>query len=313
MEYKDASNKIKEIHSSICSRFIGKDHQVKQSLVAFFAGLHLLIEDKPGVGKTTLAHCLSKVLGLDMGRIQFTPDLIPGDITGMNIWDTQKGEFRFAPGPVFHPFLLADELNRAAARTQSALLEAMQEGQVTTDGETRPLPQPFFVVATQNPSNYSGTFALPEAQLDRFGISLSLEWPDPQWEEKILSLYQSENPVDGLEALLDSKEAQEIRALVRGVKVNEELSKWLCQIGRETRHSKQIQNGFSTRGLQHVLAAAQCLALWEGRDFLIPEDIMETAPWCGRHKLLLSAELKMEDQRGDRILRRMLEGMTIPA
>ncbi|MDA3850025.1 MAG: MoxR family ATPase, partial [Spirochaetaceae bacterium] len=239
-------------------------------------------------------------------------DLLPGDITGMNIWDDQKREFRFNPGPVFHSFLLADELNRAASRTQAALLEAMQESQVTTDGETRSLPEDFFVMATQNPSQYSGTFALPEAQLDRFGLSFSLGWPEEQMESTILTLYKSENPADGLKAEITGEEIAQLRQLVRQVKISDELAQWIVKLGTLSRKSNDLKNGFSTRGLQHLLAAAQGHALWEGRDFIIPEDILELAPWVARHKLQVSAEMKINRRQADFVIKKLQETLEIP-
>jgi len=312
MDNQKAAQIMEKTFNEVCRRFIGKEEQVKLALTAFFSGLHLLIEDRPGVGKTTLARCISRVLGLDMGRIQFTPDLLPGDITGMNIWEEKNGSFRFSKGPVFHQFVLADELNRAAARTQSALLEAMQESQVTVDGTTYILEEPFFVVATQNPSQYSGTFALPEAQLDRFGLSFSLDWPAPEFESQILHLYQSEDPAEGLEQQLSKEEILDIRQAVRKIRISEKVSQWLVQLGGMSRVSSQLQNGFSTRGLQHLLAAAQGRALWDGRDFVIPEDILELAPWVARHKLSVSPELRMENRQADYVLRHMLDNIKIP-
>lgn len=312
MDTQKAAQIMEKTFQEVCRRFIGKEEQVKLALTAFFSGLHLLIEDRPGVGKTTLARCISKVLGLDMGRIQFTPDLLPGDITGMNIWDESNNSFHFSKGPVFHQFVLADELNRAAARTQSALLEAMQESQVTVDGTTYPLEKPFFVVATQNPSQYSGTFALPEAQLDRFGLSFSLDWPAPEFESRILHMYQSEDPAEGLEQSISLKEILEVREAVRKVSLSEKVSQWLVKLGGMTRVSSQLQNGFSTRGLQHLLAAAQGKALWDGRDFVIPEDVLELAPWVARHKLSVSPELRMENRQADFVLRHMLDKLEIP-
>lgn len=313
MKTSQCSSLLLKSHREICRRFVGKDQQVKMALTAFFAGLHLLIEDRPGVGKTTLARCLCRVLDLDLGRIQFTPDLLPGDITGMNIWDREKGEFRLTRGPVFHSFLLADELNRAAARTQSALLEAMQEKQVTLDGVTHKLEEPFFVVATQNPSQYAGTFALPEAQLDRFGISFSLDWPEPEWEEKILGMYQLEDPSEGLTPSLNRQELIDLCESVRKVSLRPELSSWIVELGHKTRTSGKLQNGFSTRGLQHLLAAAQCLALWNERDFVIPEDVIEAAPYVARHKVQVTPEMKIDGHQSDSIILQILEGLAVPA
>jgi len=313
MDTLTAAKCIEKTHEQICQRFIGKEDQVKLALIAFISGLHLLIEDHPGVGKTTLARCLSRALGLDMGRIQFTPDLLPGDITGMNIWEEKTNTFRFSQGPVFHQFVLADELNRAAARTQAALLEAMQENQVTVDGTTYKLEQPFFVVATQNPSQYSGTFALPEAQLDRFGISFSLDWPEAEFESQILQKYQSEDPAEGISPQMNKEELIEIRKLVRQIHISDEVSRWLVKIGGSTRKTGQLQSGLSTRALQHLLSAAQGKALWEGRDFVIPEDLVELAPWVARHKLAVSPELKMDNRQADYVLRQMLDKMEMPA
>jgi MoxR-like ATPase len=312
MESPQAKEIIRRIVAEVNKGFLGKTEQVKWAVSAACAGLHILIEDRPGVGKTTLAAGLCKALGLDFGRVQFTPDLLPGDITGMTVWDDKTREFHFHRGPIFHQAVMADELNRAASRTQSALLEAMQENRVTVDGTSHELPHPFLVIATQNPSHFSGTFSLPESQLDRFGISLSLGYAEPAWEGRILTEYKKNNPLDNINAAATADELRELSSFIRGISLNEEVRDYLVFLANRTRQSGRLTTGFTTRGLQHLLALSQAFAAAEGRDFVIPEDIRKAAPSVGRHKLILSPEMKIEGRTIESVLEMMFEETPSP-
>jgi MoxR-like ATPase len=303
---------INNITNAVNRGFLGKEEQIRLAVCSACAGLHILIEDRPGVGKTTLANALGKALGLDFGRIQFTPDLLPGDITGMTIWDDKKREFIFHRGPVFHQIMLADELNRAAARTQAALLEAMQEGRVTIDGTTYDLPRPFMVVATQNPSHFSGTFSLPESQLDRFGVSFSLGYAEPEWERKIVSEYKSEDPLDRVEKAVEPEVLSELIDHVRQIALGDNVRDYLIKLANKTRTSSYLVTGFTTRGIQHLLSLAQASAAMAGRDFVIPEDIKWAAPPSGRHKLILTPEMKIENRSVDYVIDKILSGIAVP-
>ena len=312
MESQRARELMQTITDEVNKGFLGKTEQIRLAVSAACAGLHILIEDRPGVGKTTLASCLCRALGLDFGRIQFTPDLLPGDITGMTIWDEKKREFLFHNGPVFRQTVMADELNRAAARTQSALLEAMQEGMVTVDGVRHPLPRPFLVIATQNPSHFSGTFSLPESQLDRFGISFSLGYAERAWEEQILTDYRYDNPVDKISPVTGPEELIELTGHIRKIGLNDAVRRYIVSLGDKTRKSPRLIAGFTTRGLQHLLALSQAFAAGEGRDFLIPEDIEKAAPAVARHKLLLTPEMKIENRSVEFVMEKIVEETPAP-
>lgn len=252
---------------------LGKEQQIKLALACMLAKGHLLIEDLPGMGKTTLAHCLSAVLGLRYDRVQFTSDLLPADILGASIFDKRNSAFKFHPGPVFTQILLADEINRTTPKTQSALLEAMEEYQVTIDGECRPLPEPFFVIATQNPINQSGTFPLPESQLDRFLMRISLGYPNPESE---MELYKGVSPRERLKALkplIDLEQFFALQAQVHQVKASDSLLSYLQRLVQFTRDNEKFSYAISPRGALAWLQSAKAWALVDGRGFVIPEDI----------------------------------------
>ncbi|MBC8452772.1 MAG: AAA family ATPase [Spirochaetes bacterium] len=271
-----------------------------------------MIEDVSGVGKTTLLRCLAKASSLDYGRIQFTPDLLPGDITGMTIWDPVKHEFIFREGPLRHQFILADELNRAPARTQSALLEAMQEEAVTVDGVRYPMPAPFFVAAAQNPFWYAGTYKLPESQLDRFGISITPGYPDIPTETLILDTYKNSEAVDRVSPVITAQRILEIRNLVRSVQIEQKVLGFAAAIGRETRESEHFQAGLSTRGLQHLIRLAQSNAVMGKRNFLIPEDILSAAEPVLQHRLMLTPEARSEGKPMSFFIKQVVSRVQIP-
>ncbi|WP_375738134.1 AAA family ATPase [Pseudomonas boanensis] len=264
---------------------LGKDAQVRLALTCLLARGHLLIEDLPGMGKTTLGHALARVLGLSFQRIQFTSDLLPGDILGTSVFDKDSGQFVFHPGPVFAELVLADEINRATPKSQSALLEAMEEGQVTIEGATRPLPDPFFVIATQNPASQGGTFALPESQLDRFLMRLSLGYP-ARAAEKALLLGESRRAVlPRLEPILDHAELALIQAEVGKVMVSDALVDYVLRLVGATRSQPHFALGLSPRASLALLAAARAWALLAGRDYVIPEDVQAVLPAVAGHRL----------------------------
>ena len=303
---------IGSITDAISRVFVGKEKVVRLLATGFIAGLHVLIEDVPGVGKTTLARSLAACLGLDFSRIQFTPDLLPGDIVGMNIWNQTRNEFIFKQGAIMHQFVLADEINRASPRTQSSLLEAMQEGSVTIDGTTHPLPDPFFVIATQNPSSFTGSFHLPEGEIDRFGLSFSIGYPHETDEKEIVSRFQVANPLFDIQPVVEPGRVIEMRDAVRNVHVSEEIKDFLISIVQQTRTSKSLHLGASPRASQHLQLAAQGLAVFTGRKFVIPEDIIELAGPVLAHRLILSAESKMSNRKTSDIVEEIVKQVRIP-
>ena len=264
---------------------LGKDREIRQALACLLAGGHLLIEDLPGVGKTTLAHALARLLGLAFSRIQFTSDLLPADITGVSIYERQHGEFRFLPGPVFSQLVLADEINRATPKTQSALLEAMEERQVTVEGETRPLPDPFFVIATQNPSHQIGTFPLPESQLDRFLMRIELGYPDRDAERELLVSGGQRAQADQLSPLIDAGDLPALQREVATVHAAAPLIDYVQALVEATRRDPAFQHGLSPRAGLALLAAARAWAWLDGRDMVLPDDVQEVLPAVARHRL----------------------------
>ncbi|MGY4493294.1 AAA family ATPase [Pseudomonas sp. TE3610] len=264
---------------------LGKQHQVRLALTCLIAGGHLLIEDLPGMGKTTLSHTLAKVMGLRFQRIQFTSDLLPSDILGTSVFDKDSGQFVFHPGPIFAELVLADEINRATPKSQSALLEAMEEGQVTIEGATRPLPQPFFVIATQNPTSQGGTFALPESQLDRFLMRLSLGYPAKAAEKALLLGEARRDLLPRMAAVLDHEELAMLQQHAREVRVSDALVDYVLRLVEATRTQPQFAWGLSPRASLALLAAARAWALLLGRDYVIPEDVQAVLPSVVSHRL----------------------------
>ncbi|ELK4794377.1 AAA family ATPase [Pseudomonas aeruginosa] len=264
---------------------LGKDRQVRLALACLLARGHLLIEDLPGMGKTTLSHALARVLGLSFQRIQFTSDLLPGDILGTSVFDKDSGQFVFHPGPIFAELVLADEINRATPKSQSALLEAMEEGQVTIEGATRPLPEPFFVIATQNPASQGGTFFLPESQLDRFLMRLSLGYPGRAAERSLLLGEARRDLLPRLEPLLDHAALAAFQAEVPKVRASDALVDYVLRLVEATRTQPAFALGLSPRGSLALLAAARAWALLAGRDYVIPEDVQAVLPAVAGHRL----------------------------
>lgn len=277
-------NVLMEVGKSV----LGKEHQIKLSVCCLLAGGHLLIEDLPGMGKTTLAQSLGRVFGLGFRRVQFTSDLLPADILGFSIYDAEAGGFTFHPGPVFCQLLLADEINRATPKTQSALLEAMEEGQVTVDGVTRPLPQPFFVIATQNPSTLAGTYPLPESQFDRFMMRISLGYPDAAAERVLLERSEARDRSVPVEPMMDIQTLQHLQAQVSLVKASSYLLDYVQRLIAFTRDPACFQAGLSPRAAIALVRAAKGLALISGRDHVVPEDVQAVFGPVAEHRLQAS-------------------------
>jgi len=265
----------------------GKRTAVELALTTLVAGGHLLLEDAPGVGKTTLAEGLARVCGLRHARIQFTADLMPADVTGVQVFSPENGGFQFRPGPVFHELVLADELNRAPPRTQSALLEAMAHAHVTVDGTTHLLPRPFVVVATQNPLDLAGTYPLPDAQLDRFLLRLSLGHPSPEVEAELVATRGPGEPVTSLAAVLDAEQLRGLQARAATVHVHPEVAGYLVRLAQATREHPGLERGASTRAVLSLTAAARARALWEGRDFVVPHDVADLFVAALAHRVVL--------------------------
>ncbi|MBU0992526.1 MAG: MoxR family ATPase [Proteobacteria bacterium] len=292
---------------------VGKNHSIELLLVALIAEGHALIEDVPGLGKTLLAKSLARSIGGSYKRVQFTPDLLPSDITGFNIFDQKKGEFTFQKGPVITNILLADEINRTIPRTQSSLLESMEEHQVTIDGHTILLPAPFFVIATQNPIELEGTFPLPEAQLDRFLVKINLGYPKKNEEMKILERFQKENPLENLKSVATPLHITELQHLRKNIYISSPIREYITNIVRATRDHPSVRFGVSPRGAIGLMRSAQAIALIRGRDYVLPDDIQYLSPPVLSHRLILSTEERLRGTQAEDVLDGILSNMPVPA
>lgn len=286
MAPRSAFETCKLLRDNIAKVVLGKDDLIDLLIVATIAGEHILLEDVPGVGKTLAAKALASSLDVKFTRLQFTPDLLPSDITGSMIYRSSTGEFEFSPGPIFANVVLADEINRAPPRTQSALLEAMSEGQVSVDGITHPLPSPFIVIATQNPFEYQGTYTLPESQLDRFLLRTSVGYPAREMERMVLQTHHSGEPVDRLGSVLSAADIVEAQAAARKVRFDDSLTGYLLDIVESTRRHQGFQVGVSTRGLLSFYRGCQSLAVLRGRDYVTPDDLKRLAVPTLAHRVL---------------------------
>ena len=282
----DAQHKLKSLLDQLNTVIVGKPTQIQDCVACLLAGGHLLIDDVPGVGKTTLAHALARTFGLQFSRVQFTSDLMPSDLSGVSIYERGKEAFVFHPGPIFAQVLLADEINRASPKTQSALLEAMEEKQVTIEGETRPLPQPFFVIATQNPLDQLGTYALPESQMDRFLMRISLGYPDRMAERELLMGHDRRDIVERLPSLLSQTELQQLQQQVLAVHAAGPLLDYVQDLIAATRSGQWFLQGLSPRAGIAVVRAAKAQALLSGRDYVAPDDVQATLPQTIAHRLI---------------------------
>ncbi|WP_416198954.1 MAG: MoxR-like ATPase [Sporanaerobacter sp.] len=305
--FVDFKEKIIENVSKV---IVGKSDVIELLIVSFISGGHVLLEDIPGVGKTMLVKSFSRTLGLPFKRIQFTPDLLPSDLTGINFYNQKINEFEYREGPLFANIVLADEINRATPRTQSSLLEAMEEKQITVDGETRRLNIPFMVLATQNPVESYGTFPLPEAQLDRFFMRINMGYPTREEEKKIIHKNTSFNIVDSLSKVIQEEELEYVLENYSKVTISEDVLNYIMDIVEATRNDIKIQLGVSPRGTIALYKACQSYAAINGRDYIIPEDIKKMAPHVFNHRILVKGISKMED--GEKVIKDILEKINVP-
>ena len=306
------SDVCSRIIENISSTVVGKKDSIELMLTALFAEGHVLFEDVPGVGKTLTAKSLAKSINSTFRRIQFTPDILPGDITGFNIFNQKEGEFVFQPGPVMTNILLADEINRAIPRTQSSLLESMQEQQVTVDSESYTLPSPFMVIATQNPIELEGTFPLPEAQLDRFLIKISPGYPDREEESRILEMYQKDDPYETLEPVVSSDEILNLQALRKNIIVSAPVREYIVRISSETRNNEKIKYGVSPRGSLSLMLACQSLAMIRGRSYVLPDDVKYLVLPVLSHRIVLEERALLSGITADYLLTGIKETVPVP-
>ncbi|MGN1069092.1 MAG: AAA family ATPase [Candidatus Fimadaptatus sp.] len=311
MDVKEVAGFVKQVSDNVSRVIVGKEDAIKLVMCAILARGHILLEDVPGTGKTVLAKSLARSLDADFARIQFTPDLLPTDVTGLSIWDSKAGEFTFKPGPVFTNILLADEINRATPRTQSALLECMEERQVTESGVTRRLAEPFLVVATQNPVEIQGTFPLPEAQLDRFLVRLKMGYPDSQGNLEILRRFISASPLEELAPVVTREQIVEAQRALTLVRASDVVMGYISSLCERTRQFEQVQLGVSPRGMLALLRASQAHALTEGRDFITPDDVRAMAEAVLAHRIVVRGMYGRSGQ-GELIVQEALKSTPVP-
>ena len=303
----------RKIIENVSTVIVGKDSIIEQALAALIAEGHIIIEDVPGVGKTMLAKSLAASIGCSFRRIQFTPDLLPSDVTGISIYNQHKAEFEFRQGPLMSQLVLADEINRATPKTQSALLEAMEESQVTVDGVTHPLERPFLVMATQNPIEYEGTFPLPESQLDRFLLRISLGYPDADEELAIIEQQELEHPITNLKPVVQPQDIIDLQNSAKSIYVDKLIRQYIVNITSLTRTREQISLGASPRASLGLFRASRSLALLKGRDYVIPDDVKSLAAPVLAHRLVLSPAARMNGISIFQILSDLLEFIPVPA
>jgi MoxR-like ATPase len=303
---------LRDLLAAIEQVLIGKRAEAELAVIGLAAGGHLLIEDVPGVGKTMLAKSLARATGCTFKRIQFTPDLLPSDVTGVSIYNQRSGEFEFRAGPIVAHVVLADEINRATPKTQSALLEAMEEHQVTVEGVTRPLPSPFMVLATQNPIEYEGTFPLPEAQLDRFLLRIHLGYPGAADEVDVLQRQMVRHPIDDLTAVTSASELQQLQLAVRSVHVDPQLQRYIVHIVGLTREHPDVYLGASPRGSLSLMRAAQARSMLLGREYVIPDDVKALAIAALAHRLIMSPEARMRNATAPAVVASVLQEVPVP-
>lgn len=303
---------IEKVLSNIEKVMIGKRDIAELSVTALLAGGHVLLEDVPGVGKTMMVKALAKSIGADFKRIQFTPDLLPSDVLGVSIYNPKEMEFEFRAGPIMGNIILADEINRTSPKTQSALLEGMEESSVTIDGETMIIPQPFFVMATQNPIEYEGTYPLPEAQLDRFLFKLKMGYPTKLEEVEVLRRAEKEVTIDSLEAVITLEELKSLQSAVKDVVVSDAVKSYIVECAAETRNNPFVYLGVSPRGSLAVMKSCQAYALLQGRSYITPDDVQYLVPFVFGHRMILRPEAKYEGVSPEEIIERILMKVPVP-
>lgn len=303
---------INQVVENVEKVVVGKRKEVTLSLIAMLSGGHVLLEDVPGVGKTMMVRAIAKSIGAKFKRIQFTPDLLPSDVTGVSVYDQKTMEFKFRPGPIMANVVLADEINRTSPKTQAALLEALEEASVTTDGETRHLEKPFFVMATQNPIEYGGTYPLPEAQLDRFLFKFKIGYPTHSQEMEVLNRVEKQHPIEKIEAVLSLEDLLIMQKEVTEVYVDDSVKSYIISIVNETREHNSVYLGASPRGSIALMKAAQSLAFVHGREYVIPDDIKLLAPFALGHRIILNSDSKFANVSTKVVVNEIIQRVKIP-
>jgi len=311
-EMREVARRASTVASAIATVILGKEEVIRACVVALLAGGHVMVEDVPGVGKTLLAKSLARSIDCRFSRIQFTPDLLPSDVTGVSVFNQKSGEFEFRPGPIFANVILADEINRSSPKTQSSLLECMEERQVTVDNITHSLRPPFMVIATQNPIEYEGTYPLPEAQLDRFMMRLNLGYPSVDAEEAMIHEQTSHDPLAELQAVLHASDVLDMIHAVTRVRVAPALRRYVVQLATATRGQRDVYLGASPRAGIALVRAAKALALLRGRDFVVPKDIKDLAVRVIAHRLVLSPDAKVHGHTAEDVVVRTLDAVPVP-
>jgi MoxR-like ATPase len=309
MDIQQTASRITE---NVARVIVGKDEVIELCLVALLCEGHILLEDVPGIGKTTLAKAIARSLGCSFKRIQFTPDLLPGDVTGIYYFNQKRQEFEFRPGPIMSQVVLADEINRATPRTQSALLEAMQERQVTVDVETMALPRPFLVLATQNPIELEGTFPLPEAQVDRFLLRIDLGYPSEEDENTILLRFEREDPLETLAPVVQTEDLLAMQEQAKSILVEDSVRQYIVKVVRATREHKAVELGVSPRGTLSLYKTAQALAALRGRRFVIPDDVKYLAPSVLTHRIIISPQTRLRGRRPEEVVAEIVNTVPVP-
>jgi len=313
MDIPEASAACESVLDAIGNAVIAERSFLETVLVGLLSEGHVLLEDVPGTGKTLTAQSFATALGLSFNRVQFTPDLLPTDVLGTHVFDEREGEFEFQPGPVFANVVLADEINRAPPKTQSALLEAMEEGQVTVDGETHPLPEPFFVIATQNPVEQEGTFPLPEAQIDRFAVKSAIGYPDHEGEVELLRRRVARRErAPTVDTILDTERVRAMRSVPEDVRVEADVLDYIATVTRATREDRRVEVGVSPRGTQRLLEAVRARAVLDGREYVVPEDVKRVAVPVLAHRLVLTPDASIEGVSKADIVGNVLDTVTVP-
>ncbi|TCP24087.1 MoxR-like ATPase [Scopulibacillus darangshiensis] len=312
IQYDSMNQVIDRVIENVEKVLVGKRHTAELAIVALLANGHVLLEDVPGVGKTMLVRAIAKSLGAEFKRIQFTPDLLPSDLTGMSIYNQKEMNFEFRPGPLLANIVLADEINRTSPKTQAALLEGMEEGSVTVDGETRVLPRPFFVMATQNPIEYEGTFPLPEAQLDRFIMKISMGYPTRSEEVEVLNRMITSQPIEDIKPVITIEEVLQLQEKTKEVHVEDSIKEYIVEIITRTRHHHDIYLGVSPRGSLALLKACQAYALINERDYVIPDDVKHLAPYVLGHRLILKPEAKFTNVEVGEVIADVIKRVKVP-